>query len=111
MLDINSATARLARQMQSSERAVIDALIETTALAHTAAMALRDVSGAPPVAAQAALLRLSKTIESLVVARGDAARVHGQLREIGREMGATEEPTCPDEAFTSAELDSDSLAA
>ncbi len=105
MLDLNSATARLARQMQSTERAIDNALVETTALAHSAALTLRDVTGAPPVAAQALLQRIHKSVAGLIETRGDAARVHGQLREIGREMGGTEEPHCPDYVFTTGEVD------
>ncbi|MBX7513587.1 hypothetical protein K3179_03400 [Qipengyuania sp. GH38] len=98
MLDRNSATARLTRQMQSTESAVSDALIQTLSLMHTAAMAQRDVD-ATPQASQAALLRMGKLVEGLLAAQSDAMRVHGQLADIAREVNGPEEPTCPDRDF------------
>lgn len=107
MLDINSATARIARQIQSTEQAVANALVETTALAHSAAVALRDVGGAPQAAAHGILQRMNSTISDLISASGNSARVHGQLKLISREMGATEEPSCPEMPFKTAELHGD----
>ena len=94
-LDLTTATARIARELGESEVAIADALAKTTALLHSAAMAGRDVPGAPELESQRALLRLQQ--------RGEAARVHDQLRKIAVETGAGEEPTCPDKSFTSAE--------
>ena len=98
MLDRHAATARLTRQMQSAENAVSTALIETLALMHTAAIAQRDV-GSAPRESQAALLRMSKLVETLVDANSDTLRTHGLLADIAREVNGPEEPTCPDDAF------------
>jgi ABC-type transporter Mla subunit MlaD len=107
-LNLNSATARLAREMGQSEAAIAEALVAVTSLMHTAALANREVDDAPVVRTQAALLHLNRLIGSLVEARGEALRVHGQLLDIGREMGATEVPWCPDK---NAMVDEDLRAA
>lgn len=94
----NAATARLMREMGASEATIADALVAATSLMHTAALAQRDVADAPALKAQSALLHLTKLLTGLVEARGEAMRVHGQLLDIGREMGATEVPFCPSRA-------------
>ena len=78
-LDLTTATARIARELGESEVAIADALAKTTALLHSAAMAGRDVPGAPKIESQRALLRLQKIVGGLIEARGEAARVHDQL--------------------------------
>ena len=95
-LDLNTATARILREMGQSEVAIADALVAVAALMHTAALANREVDDAPVLQTQAALMHLNKLLGGLVEARGQAMRVHGELRDIGREMGATEVPWCPD---------------
>ncbi|MBA4767806.1 MAG: hypothetical protein H2049_09255 [Porphyrobacter sp.] len=95
-LDINAATARLAREMNQSEASIADALVAVTSLMHTAAVASRTFQDGPAVQTQATFLHLNKLIGGLVEARGEAMRVHGQLLDIGREMAATEIPWCPD---------------
>jgi hypothetical protein len=94
-LDVTAATARLVREMGNSETSIADALVAATSLMHSAAIASRDCGDAPVVHAQTALLHLNKMVGGLIQARGDAARVHGQLLDIAREMGATEVPWCP----------------
>lgn len=98
MLDRNTATVRLSRQMKSTESAVSNALIETLALMHSAAIAHRDVAPGSQKG-QTALLRLSKLVDGLVAAQSDTMRAHGQLAEISREVNGPEEPTCPDQEF------------
>ena len=95
-LTFNAATARLVREMQASEIAIADALVATTALMHSAALAQREFSAAPPVKTQAALIHLNKTLTGLVDAQVEAKRVHSQLLDIAREMSATESPFCPE---------------
>lgn len=94
-LNISAATARLVREMNAAEDTIAGALVATAGLLHTAASASRDVTDAPVVKTQATLLHLNKMVASLIEARGEALRVHGQLLDIGREMGATETPYCP----------------
>lgn len=98
MLDNHSATARLGRQMKSTESAVSAALIEAVALMHTAAVAQRDVA-APVAETQAAMLRLSKLVDGLVSAQSDTLRVHGQLVDVSRVVNGPAENDCPDETF------------
>jgi hypothetical protein len=94
-LTVNAATARFNREMGASEATIAEALVAATSLMHTAAIAQRDFPDAPVVQSQSALLHLNKMLASLIEARGEAARIHGQLRDIGKEMGATEVPFCP----------------
>lgn len=102
-LDLTTATARIARELGESEVAIADALTKTTALLHSAALASRDVAGAPELESQRTLLRLQKIVGGLIDVRGETSRAHGELRKIAVETGAGEEPTCPDKSFTSAE--------
>jgi hypothetical protein len=94
-LDINTAAARLARDMGQAETTIADALVAVSSLLHSATLAGRDISDAPALQTQSALLHLNKLMTSLVDARSEALRVHSQLLDIGREMGATESPYCP----------------
>lgn len=95
-LTINTATARLIREMGASEKTISDALVAATSLMHTAALAQHEIDDAPAIKAQSALLHLNKMVTGLLEARGEAMRVHGQLLDIGREMAATEVWFCPE---------------
>lgn len=92
----DAATARLIREMSASEACISDALVAATSLMHTAAMAQSEVTDVPAIQAQSALVHLNKLLGGLIDARGEAMRVHTKLLDIGREMGATETPYCPD---------------
>ena len=94
-LNLDTATARLSREMAISESKIAEALVAAASLMHTAALAQQEVSDAPAVKTQSALMHLNKLLNDLIAARGEAMRVHGQLVEIGREMAATEIPYCP----------------
>lgn len=94
-LTTSTATARLVREMGQTESEIADALVAATSLLHSATLAGRDIADTPAVQTQSALLHLSRLVASLVDARSEALRVHSQLLEIGREMGATESPYCP----------------
>lgn len=98
MIDRNSATARITRQMKSAEGAVSDALCASLALMHSAALAQRDL-GAAPVRSHLALKSMEKLVGGLLSAQEDALKIHGQLVNISREVNGPEEPTCPDEKF------------
>lgn len=94
-LTLTAATARLVREMETSELAIADALVATSALMHSAALAQREFAEAPTVKTQSALIHINKTLTGLVDAQVEAKRVHSQLLDIAREMGATEVPFCP----------------
>jgi hypothetical protein len=109
MLDHKAATARLTREMLAAEATISEALVNTTALLHSCALAARD-NHASAREVQAAFMRAQKTTASLIEARGEAARTHGALLDIYRETAGTAEPyPCPDPSttFTGAELDDD----
>lgn len=91
----DAATARLIREIGASEAAIAEALVAASSLLHTAAIAQSEFTDAPALQTQSALLHLNKLLGGLIDARGEALRVHGQLLDIGREMGATESPYCP----------------
>ena len=109
MLTVHNATVRIARQVNSTETSLDEALVNASALLHSAAIAQKAFPNAPATHVQSALLHLSKTIASLVEARGEIARTHGQLLDIAREMGATELPECPD-YLTNGSLDEQKVA-
>lgn len=103
-LSKNTAFARLSREMNASEQCVADALVASSALLHSAALAYRDIGGVSAVEAQRTFARLLKMNSGLIEVQGEAMRAHGQLMDIARETGATEEPTCPDQGtFTTGE--------
>lgn len=95
MLDVPAATNRIRRQMAASEQTLADAIVECTALTHTLAIAAKDNPDVAIVEAQGALLRAHKAIGGLLEVRGDVTRLHGQLRTIGLNILAPEEPPCP----------------
>ena len=110
-MDRIAATARLTREVQETETKLADALVSAAALMHTCAVASRD-NHADPAMVHAALLRSQKTIGSLVEARAEVIRTHGALRTIFRETAGPMEPyPCPEETFTGAEVDGESIAA
>lgn len=96
MLTVHNATARIARQVTDSEATLDEALVQISALLHSAAIAQKEFPGAPTLRVQSTLMHLGKTMTCLVEARGEIVRAHGQLLDIAREMGATERPKCPD---------------
>lgn len=109
-LDHATATLRLRRDLNDSEQAIADALVATTSLFHTAALAQRDVGGAAPAKVHHAFKRIQALTGGLLEMQAEAARTHSLLLGIGVEVGALEEPTCPDKTFTGAELVEQSAA-
>ena len=109
-LDQNTATIRIIRGMRDSEGAIAEALVAATALIHTAALAHRDVGGASVANTHAAFKRLTDMTTGLLEVQAQAARAHGLLLKIGGEVGALEEPTCPDNGFNTGHQDT-SIAA
>lgn len=99
-LDRHSATARIAREVRAAEASISASLSNITALLHSAAVAQASVEGAPAAKSHAALLRLSKMVSGILAVQGDAARVHGQMLDIHRELAGPAEPTdCPEMGF------------
>ena len=102
-LSIDAASARIVRELKSSEETISNALVAASALLHSAALADHDISDVPEVKVQSVLLHLNKMIHGLIEARGEARRVHGQLLDIGQAIGATETPYCPPKTAVIAE--------
>jgi len=88
------AQLRLARDIRQAEAALNEALLRYSAIFSTVAEArLETEVGA--FAAHEALLRLSKSQQSLLDAGGNLARVHSSLLDVQREMGVGDD--CPEE--------------
>ena len=71
MLNIHNATVRIARQVTDSETTLDEALVQISALLHSAAIAQKEFTNAPTLRVQSTLLHLGKTMTCLVEARGE----------------------------------------
>lgn len=89
------ARVRIAREIGAAESALNTALIKQAQL-FTSLVTARQDTNAKPFEGQDALLRLTRSQQSLLSAGGDLARVHGKLLEINREMGGAGSE-CPDD--------------
>lgn len=94
-MPIPVARIRITREMNEAELALNDALLRQAILFTTLVGARRD-TGMDQFSGQDALMRLTKSQQSLLSAGGDLARVHGRLLEIDRETGGTADD-CPDD--------------
>ena len=91
----NVAQLRIEREVREAEEALNEALLRQSQLFTSMLAARRDI-GTPVLTGQDALLRLSKSQQSLLTAGGDLARVHGRLAEIGAEItGTLADNFCP----------------
>lgn len=94
-MPMNEDTARLriTREIRDAEDALNEALLRQSSLFSTLVTARRD-TGHDAFTGQDALLRLTRSQQSLLSAGGDLARVHRRLLEINRETaGGTDD--CP----------------
>lgn len=89
------ATQRIVRELGEAEFALNDALLKQAALFTTMVSARLDVN-AGHFTGQDALMRLTKSQQSLLTAGNDLARVHGRLRDVDRELGGVGQD-CPDD--------------
>lgn len=94
-MSIPVARIRITREMNEAEQALNEALLKQALLFTTLVGARRD-SGVDQFIGQDALMRLTKSHQSLLSAGGDLARVHGRLLEIDRVTGGTADD-CPDD--------------
>jgi hypothetical protein len=90
------AEMRITRDLRQAEAALDDALLKQTSLLASLITARREI-GDKPFLAQAELMRLVKSQQTLLSASGDLARVHGGLKEIGREYGRVVHECPPNE--------------
>jgi len=88
----NVAQMRIVRELRAAEEALDNALLRQSSLLATMIEARRDTQTGPFVG-QEALLRLTKSQQTLVTAGGDLARVHSNLQKVQDDVLGTEE--CP----------------
>jgi hypothetical protein len=86
------AQMRITRDLREAEAALDEALLKQASLLTTMVVARRETGGEPFVG-QEALMRLTKSQQTLVSAGGELARVHGRLLDVQRETGVGAE--CP----------------
>lgn len=102
------AQLRITRELHDAEFALNEALLRQSSLFTTLLTARRD-TGVAALTGQDALLRLTKSQQSLLSAGGDLARVHNRMLEINREsMGGADD--CPDPAGLLTDFDLASAA-
>lgn len=95
-LTLPLAKIRIARDVANAESAIARAMVDVTALAHSAALAEAEIGGASPTASHMALKSLHASLGGLIEVRANMQRCHGALRDIARETATTEEPNgCP----------------
>ncbi len=85
---------RLQRDVSSAEAKADDALIALSSLMTSMVTARRE-AGVPTKTGQATIIRLAKAQVSLVGVSNDVLRIHGELLDIGREMGSYDLRNCP----------------
>ena len=81
----NVAQLRISRELREAELAVDEALLKQSALLSTLIKARQD-TGASPFTGHEALLRLSKSQQTLLSAGGELARVHSSLLRIQQDV-------------------------
>lgn len=109
-MTLASATARLARTLNISEEQVARSMGAVSEVVTTLTMAQADVPNAPRAQTQQAVLRMLSAQRKMAEAQSEILRAHGQLKKIAVSMTG-EEPWCPSNPLTSAELDDDNVAA
>lgn len=104
MLNPQTATIRLQRELAQLESATDDAIRSASALMTTMMIARAD----PAIThgtGQLAIAKLSSTLSSLVSASNDVTRVHRELKKVGIEVKMLpEEQDCPPSARTVTEV-------
>jgi hypothetical protein len=93
-MNFDAAQARISRELIEAEQAVDDALIKQSMLFTSIVTARRDLALASTTG-QEALLRLSKSQQSMLSAGGDLSRAHSHMLEIGTEIRGDLVSNCP----------------
>lgn len=107
-ISMPAAQVRIARQIVDAETALNEALIRQSEL-FTTLVSVRSEVEVGKFTGQDALMRLTKSQQSLLTAGNDLARVHGRLSGIAQETGQFADP-CPDD-WTAVGFSDDSVAA
>jgi hypothetical protein len=90
-LDRNAATARIARQLRTAEKATDNALLAAAELMASLLQARVDDDSLVVHTGQKAIMRLVRAQQSLVDGGSDIFRVHDEMSHIGRELGIFDE--------------------
>lgn len=89
------AQMRIARELADAEASLNDALLKQSQLFSTMLIA-RQETGVGAALGQDALLRLTRSQQTLLNAGGELARVHGRLLAIGRDLDVVRmDDDCP----------------
>lgn len=91
------AQMRIVRELREAEVALDNALLRQSVLLTTMIEARRDTEAGPFVG-QSALMRLTKSHQTLVTAGNDLARVHSNLLQVQGDVLGYEE--CPPKTAT-----------
>ena len=90
----DAATTRIIRQLAEAEQALDCFLAQNATLVATVVQASLD-AGAPVGEAQAILMRLARTQQSIVSARSDLVHAHSDLLKVGQTRGSMPDGPCP----------------
>lgn len=94
-MNTNVAQLRIGREVRDAEEALNEALIRQSQLFTSIISVRRDI-GLAAFTAHEALLRITKSQQSLLTAGGDLARAHSNLSEVGTEIfGTVGDTFCP----------------
>lgn len=94
-MNVEIAQVRISRELNAAETALNEALLRQSELLVSLLLARRDTSP-NQFEGQDALMRLSRSQQSLISAGGDLARLHRRLLEIVVEKGGPASD-CPDD--------------
>ncbi len=89
----NVAQMRIIRELREAEAALDNALLRQSSLLSTMLEARRDTDSGPFIG-QEAMMRLTKSHQTLVSAGGDLARVHSNLLKVQEDVLGYED--CPE---------------
>lgn len=105
MLDKPTAAIRIQRELKQSERDIDVALRSQAGLLQTLVTARLDTE-VSIAQGHTSLVRLGRSIDALLAARGNVARVHGEMIDLARhERMGVDEDGCPENPYRTAELE------
>jgi hypothetical protein len=93
------AQLRISREIQEAEAALDEALIKQSQL-FTTLVAARRETGVAAFTGQDALVRLSRSQQSLLEAGGDLAKVHYRMRKLNQDITGDLSADCPEDGPT-----------
>lgn len=94
-MNLPIATARIGRELLDAHAAIDSALVATTALLHSTAVARADNPEIDSSLGTVAMLRLHKSLGGLLNVRADVLRAHKSLNEDAKIVMGPDEVYCP----------------